>query len=155
MLHPGDKAPDFKLFSSEKKEVSLQDYQGKNLVLLFFPQAFTSVCTAELCDIRDHFKDYEKLNAEVVSISVDSVFTLDKFKSEQNYNFPLLSDFNKETSRAYEAIYEEGFPFGMKGVAKRAAFVIDKQGIIRHAEVLDNAGNLPDLQAVKQTLATL
>ncbi|MBC8111575.1 MAG: peroxiredoxin [Verrucomicrobia bacterium] len=155
MLQKGDKAPDFKLFNSDKKEVSLSDFNGKNLVVMFFPQAFTSVCTTELCTIRDNYAAYENLNADVVGISVDSVFTLDKFKKEEKYNFPLLSDFNKETSRAYEAIYEEGFPFGMKGVSRRAAFVIDKNGTIQHVEVLESAGDLPDFEAVKNALANL
>jgi len=152
MLKPGDKAPDFKLFNSDKKEVSLSDYSGKNLVILFFPLAFTSVCTAELCTIRDDYSTYNSLNAEVVGISVDSAFTLDKFKKEQNLNFPLLSDFNKDISKAYDALYED-FALGMKGVSKRSAFVIDKDGKIKYAEVLASAGDLPNFEAIKNALA--
>src|SRR5436190_301345 len=117
-LKKGDQAPSFKLFSSDKKEVALEDYKGKNLVILFFPMAFTSVCTAELCAMRDNIADYNHLNADVVGISVDSPFTLAKFKEEQALNFPLLSDFNKEVSKAYGALYEN-FVLGMKGVSKR------------------------------------
>jgi glutaredoxin-dependent peroxiredoxin len=94
----GQKAPAFTLVDTEKKEVALDSMQGKNVVLLFFPLAFTSVCTAELCGVRDNYKVYEGLNAEVLGISVDSPFTLDKFKQEQNLNFKLLSDFKKTTS---------------------------------------------------------
>ncbi|GAB4185076.1 MAG: peroxiredoxin [Thermoflexibacter sp.] len=154
MLKIGDKAPDFKLFNSEKKEVSLSDYKGKNVVVLFFPMAFTSVCTTELCTMRDDIAYYSGLNAEVLAISVDSPFTLAKFKEDQRLNFPLLSDFNKETSKSYDAYYEE-FVMGMKGVAKRSAFVVDKEGIIHYAEVLDSAGNLPNFEAIKQTLNSL
>lgn len=150
----GDKAPGFTLYSSEKKEVSLEDFQGQNVVLLFFPLAFTGVCTTELCSIRDNIGDYEKLDAQILAISVDSLFTLGKFKEEQSYNFPLLSDFNKEVARSYNALYEE-FVLGMQGVAKRSAFVIDKEGDIRYAEVLESAGDIPNFNAVKETLSGL
>lgn len=150
----GDKAPDFSLYSSEKEKVSLSDHQGKNVVILFFPLAFTGVCTAELCSVRDEIKDYESLNAEVLGISIDTVMVLDKFKKEQDYNFTLLSDFNKEVCRSYGSYYDE-FVLGMKGVAKRSAFVIDKDGIVKYAEVLDNAGEQPDFEAVKNTLKDL
>ena len=150
----GDKAPNFTLYSSEKKEVSLEDYQGKNVVLLFFPLAFTGVCTTELCTMRDNIGDYEKLDAQILAVSVDSLFTLNKFKAEQNLNFPLLSDFNKSVSRAYDTLYED-FVFGMRGVAKRSAFVLDKTGTVRYAEVLESAGDLPDFEAVRSALARL
>jgi peroxiredoxin len=153
-LKQGDTAPDFTLYNTEKKEVSLSDYKGKNLVILFFPLAFTSVCTTELCSLRDNMADYAALNAEVVAISVDSLFTLDKFKAEQGLPFPLLSDFNKEVSAAYGSLYEN-FVLGMKGVSKRSAFVIDKEGKIQYAEVLESAGDLPSFDAVKQTLTSL
>lgn len=153
-IKTGDKAPNFKLFSSEKTEVSLDDFKGKNVILLFFPQSFTSVCTAELCSTRDDIAFYEQLDAQVLGISVDSVFTLAKFKEDQQLNFPLLSDFNKEVSRAYDALYEDWI-LNMKGVSKRSAFVIDREGAIRYAEVLDNPGNLPNFAAVKETLSKL
>ena len=153
-LKKGDKAPAFKLYNSEKKEVSLDDYRGKNLVVLFFPMAFTSVCTAELCAMRDTLADYNDLNTEVVGISVDSPFTLAKFKEEQRLNFPLLSDFNKEVSTAYDSLYEN-FALGLKGVSKRSAFVIDQNGIIQYAEVLENAGEQPNFDAIKQAVQTV
>ncbi len=153
-LKKGDKAPAFKLPNTDKKEVTLDDFKGKNLVVLFFPLAFTSVCTTELCSMRDNIADYATVNAEVVAISVDSPFTLDKFKKAENLPFQLLSDFNKEASAAYGALYEN-FVLGLKGVSKRSAFVIDKEGNIQYAQVLESAGDLPDFEAVKQTLSSL
>ncbi|MFZ2897700.1 MAG: peroxiredoxin [Saprospiraceae bacterium] len=153
-LKAGDQAPDFTLYNSEKQQVSLSDYRGSNVVLLFFPQAFTGVCTTELCTMRDDIAYYEGLNAQVLAVSVDSIFTLARFKEDQRLNFPLLSDFNKETAIAYGSFFDE-FVFGMKGVAKRSAFVIDEEGIIRYAEVLASAGDLPNFEAVKETLQQL
>ncbi len=150
-LQAGDTAPDFKLYSSDKKEVSLSDYHGSHVVILFFPMAFTSVCTAELCEVRDNIGIYKDLDAEILGISVDSVFTLAKFRQEQNLPFPLLSDFNKEVSEAYGVLYKE-FVLGMRGVSKRAAFVVDKEGKIVYAEVLEEAGNVPDFEKIKAAL---
>ncbi|MCS7019993.1 MAG: peroxiredoxin [Cytophagales bacterium] len=155
MLKVGDKAPAFTLFNTDKQPVSLTDlHNGKNVVLLFFPLAFTSVCTTELCTMRDNMEKYNSLNANVVGISVDSVFTLAKFKEQERLNFTLLSDFNKEVATAYDAIYGD-FVLGMKGVAKRSAFVVDKKGIIRYVEVLESAGDLPNFAAIQQTLESL
>lgn len=153
-LKIGDKAPDFTLYNTEKSQVTLSEQKGQNVLLLFFPLAFTSVCTAELCSVRDNLKMYEGLNAKPFGISVDSLHSLKKFKEEQNLNFDLLSDFNKEVSKAYDALYET-FGYGMKGVSKRAAFVIDANGIIRYAEVLENAGMQPDFAAINNILTNL
>ena len=153
-LKTGDKAPNFTLIDTDKKEVSLENFQDENVVLLFFPMAFTGVCTTELCTMRDDIATYNNLEAQILAISVDSPFTLEKFKAEQNLNFPLLSDFNKEVSRAYDALYEE-FVLGLKGVSKRSAFVIDKNGVIQYAEVLESAGDLPDFEAIKNSLEGL
>lgn len=154
VLQKGDQAPPFTLFNTDKKKASLEDFKGKNLIIHFYPAAFTGVCTAQLCTMRDDIEYYTKLNAEVVGISVDSVFTLAKFKAEQNYSFQLLSDFNKQTIQDY-GVYSDNFVFGMKGVAARSAFVIDKEGIVQYAEILENPGNLPDFMAIKATLAAL
>lgn len=150
-LQPGQKAPDFRLFNSDKKEIALTDFAASNLIVLFFPMAFTSVCTAELCEMRDNISTYADLKADVVAISVDSPFTLAKFREEQNLPFDLLSDFNKEVSTAYGALYET-FAMNMRGVSKRAGFVIDRNGVIQYAEVLDNAGEVPDFSAIRETL---
>ena len=151
-LSIGDLAPDFKLYSTEKKEVSLSDYKGKKVVVLFFPLAFTGVCTAELCSLRDDIASYIGLDAEILAISVDTPFTLGKFKEEQNLPFQLLSDFNKSTSEAYGAMYET-FVLGLKGVSKRSAFVVDADGILTYTEVLENAGQIPNFDLVKAALA--
>jgi glutaredoxin-dependent peroxiredoxin len=153
-LKVGDKAPDFKLFNTDKQEVSLSDFKGKPVVLLFFPQAFTGTCTKELCSVRDDISNYANLGAEVIAVSVDSLFTLKKFKEVENYNFTLLSDFNKDVSRTYDSIYEDWI-HGMKGVSKRSAYVIDKDGIIRYAETMDNVSEIPNLEAVKETISKL
>ena len=150
----GQKAPDFSLFDTEKNKVSLADYKGRNVLLLFFPLAFTSVCTAELCSVRDSIALYEGGNAQPLGISTDSLFTLAKFKEEQSLNFPLLSDYNKEVSQAYGSLYES-WGFDYKGVTKRSAFLIDKDGIVRYAEVLENAGEQPDFNTIKAAMAEL
>lgn len=150
-LQVGDQAPDFKLKNTELKEVSLSDFKGKKVVLHFFPLAFTGVCTTQLCTMRDNFGYYDGLNAQVLGVSVDSPFTLAKFKAEQAYQFPLLSDFNKETAAAYGALYQDFL--GLKGIAKRSAFVIDEEGKVIYAEVLEDAGNLPDFAAINKVVA--
>ena len=153
-VNVGEKAPNFKLRTTDKSEISLEDYKGKNVVLLFFPLAFTGTCTEELCTMRDDIGTYEGLDAQILALSVDSLFTLEQFKNQQNYNFPLLSDFNKAVSRAYGALYED-FVLDMKGVSKRSAFVIDKGGVVRYAEVLDAATDLPNYSAIQETLSKL
>lgn len=150
----GDKAPGFTLHSETLEEISLAGLQGKPVLLLFFPLAFTGVCTAELCSMRDDIASYNKLDAQILAISIDSPFVLKEFKAQQNLNFPLLSDFNKEVAAKYDTLYEV-FVKGLKGVAKRSAFVIDKDGVVRYAEVLESAADLPNFDAVKKTLAAL
>jgi peroxiredoxin len=147
----GDKAPDFSLYSSEKQLVHLADFKGRNVVLLFFPLAFTSTCTKELCSTRDEMEIYNALDTEVLGISIDTPQSLARYKQDHQFNFTLLSDFNKDTIRAYDAIYEQ-FGHNMKGVGKRAAFVIDGEGIVRYAEVLEDAGKIPDFDAIQNAL---
>lgn len=147
----GQQAPDFILRDNEKNVVTLSEQKGKNVLLLFFPLAFTSTCTKELCSVRDNLAMYNQMNVQVYGISVDSMFSLDKFKQEQNLNFPLLSDFNKVASTTYDTIYETFFN-DMVGVSKRSAFVIDEEGIVQYAEVLENAGEVPDFAAIKECL---
>jgi peroxiredoxin len=154
-LQKGDKAPAFTLFNTEKKAVSLDDFKGKNLIIHFFPLAFTGVCTTQLCNVRDAISMYKNDTADVVAISIDSIFTLAKFKEEQNLQFDLLSDFNREASTAYESLHDVFPAFAMERVAKRAAFVVDKDGIIQFAQVLESPGDLPDFASINATLATL
>ena len=144
-------APDFTLQNTNGDEISLSSFKGdKNVVLLFFPLAFTGTCTEELCTTRDNMKLYDSLDAEVIAISVDSFFTLNEFKKNQNLNFTLLSDFNREVAEKYNVLYDDFF--GMEGVAKRSAFVIDKQGAIQYQEILEDAGELPDFKKIQETL---
>ena len=154
MLQINHKAPEFKLYNTLKKEISLEEQLGKNVLLLFFPLAFTSTCTAELCSVRDNISFYDNVNAKVFGISVDSLHTLAKYKAEQNLNFTLLSDFNKDVSILYGSLYEM-FGYDMKGVSKRSAFVIDKEGIVRYTEVLENASEQPNFKNITLTLESL
>jgi len=154
LLKIGDDAIPFVLKSSDKKDISLDDFSGENIVLLFFPLAFTSVCTEELCSVRDELSFYNDLNTKVLAISVDSLFTLAKYKEVQGFNFTFLSDFNKEVSQKYGALYEK-FTYNMHGVSKRAAFIIDVNKKIRYAEILENAREVPTFAAIKETLQSL
>jgi glutaredoxin-dependent peroxiredoxin len=150
----GQKAPDFQLPDQDKKMVTLSASIGKNVVLLFFPAAFTSTCTKELCQTRDELSFFDNLNAEVYGISVDMPFTLNKFRADNNLNFSLLSDFNKDAITAYGCKYDTWI-LGLKGVAKRSSFVIDKEGIIRFAEILENASDYPNFDGIKKALEEL
>jgi len=150
----GQPAPDFTLYDSTKNKITLSDMKGQNVVLLFFPLAFTSTCTAELCSVRDNISFYNNANAKVFGISVDSLHTLAKYKGDQNLNFTLLSDFNKDVSSLYGSLYEM-FGYNMKGVSKRSAFVIDKDGIVRYAEVLENASEQPNFKNITLILEKL
>lgn len=153
-IQAGQPAPDFTLYNTDKQPVTLSEQRDKNVLLLFFPLAFTSVCTTELCSVRDNLKLYEGLQAVPFGVSVDSLFALKKFKEEQQLNFDLLSDFNKEVSATYGSLYEK-WGFEWRGVSKRSAFIIDKSGIVQYAEVLENAGEQPDFVAIKEKLTAL
>jgi peroxiredoxin len=149
----GQQAPPFSLYDTDKNLVSLSDFHGKKVVILFFPFAFSSVCTAELCSVRDNIAQYNHTNAAVIGISVDSLYTLKEFKKAQHLNFILLSDFNKNVSEEYDCLHET-FSYGMKGVAKRSAFVIGEDGKIIYREVLENPGLQPDFEAISKLLGS-
>ena len=154
-LSKGTKAPNFTLKSKNADglaDVKLSDNYGKKAtVLLFFPLSFTSVCEQELCSMRDSLTDYEGVDAQVYGISVDSPFAQAAFAKANALNFPLLSDFNKEVSKAYDVLFED--LLGLKGVSKRSAFVISKDGEILYSESSDDPKKLPDFQAIKSALA--
>lgn len=152
-LTAGQKAPDFKLVGTDLKPITLADYKGKNLILHFFPLAFTSVCTEQLCTANGNDNDYASLDAKVVGVSVDSPFVLDKFSKESNLDFPLGSDFNRKVSADYGVLFDGDFA-GMTGFSMRSAFVIDSQGIIRYAETTDGK-TLPDFEKIKETVLAL
>ncbi len=149
----GSKAPDFTLTSQDRQPVTLSGLRGKPVVLAFFPAAFSSVCQKEMCTFRDSMARLGKADAQVYGISVDTFFTLKAWQDQQQLNFPLLSDFNKEVIRDYGVFNED--MIGLKGIAKRAVFVIDKDGVVRHREVLDDARNEPDYEKVFSSLASL
>ena len=150
----GQKAPQFSLFDTDRQKVNLTDFRGKNVLILFYPQAFSRTCTAELCAVRDDIARYNNVNAQVLGISVDSVFTLKRYKEEQGYNFPLLSDFNKEASAAYDSLYENWI-LEMKGVSKRSAFIVDKEGVIQYAELVETKDAVPDFETITKLLEAL
>ena len=149
----GSKAPDFTLTNQDRQPVKLSDQRGKPVVLAFFPAAFSSVCTKELCTFRDSMAQLNAIQAQVYGISVDTFFTLKAFHDQQHYNFPLLSDFNKQVIRDY-GVYNEDM-IGLKGIAKRAVFVLDKEGVVRLKEVLDDARNEPNYDNVLSMLNTI
>jgi peroxiredoxin len=153
-IEVGQEAPDFSVYDSDKNRVILSQMKHQNVLLLFFPFAFTGTCTRELCSVRDSIILYNHVNARVFGISVDSIYSLAKYKQEQKLNFPLLSDFNKEVSISYGCLYDT-FSYDMKGVSKRSAFVIDKYSIIQYAEVLEIATEVPNFQAIQHRLKWL
>ena len=154
MLSIGDRAPDFELPVTMEETWKLRDNLRKqNIVLLFFPLAFSSTCHDEMCSIRDGFNEFRNLDAMVIAISVDSPFVLGKWKEELKLPFELLSDFNKTTAKAYGAFHEKLGP--LEGVAKRSAFVIDREGIIQYESISDDPSVLPDVEAIKDVLDEL
>jgi peroxiredoxin len=153
VIDVGATAPDFTLTNQDRQPVTLSGLRGQPVVLAFFPAAFSSVCTKELCKFRDSMARLNDANALVFGISVDTFFTLKAFQTDQKLTFPLLSDFNKEAIRDYGVFNED--MIGLKGIAKRAVFVIDRQGVVRHREVLEDARNEPDYEKVFAALAAL
>ena len=154
--HPaeGDAAPDFALYSDEQKPWRLSNHRDRPVVLLFFPGAFTSVCTSELNTVNTDFDSFE--GAHVAGISTDSPFVLSEFRSVHGFDFSLLSDHDAEVCARYGAKYGRDFTeMELNRIAKRAAFVVDRHGTIQYAEVLENAGHQPDLAAVEQTVEQL
>jgi len=154
-LKVGDKAPDFTLFNQDGVQVTLSSFQGKNVVVLFFPAANTGACTTEMCTFRDELKEYENLNAQLLGISVDTHFALKMFHEKNNYNFPLLSDFNKKVIKDYDVVLDVFVPgkFDYFNTAKRAVFIVDKNGHIKYFEILVNVGGQPNFEAIKKVLA--
>ena len=153
MVDNGAQAPDFTLMNQDRQPVTLSGERGKAVVLAFFPAAFSSVCTKELCTFRDSLAKLNAAKAQVYGISVDTFFTLKAFQDAQRLAFPLLSDFNKDVIRQYGVFNED--MIGLKGIAKRAVFVIDKAGTVRYREVLEDARNEPNYEKVLATVASL
>ena len=153
-IEVGAKAPDFTLPNQDRENVTLSEQvMNGPVVLAFFPAAFSSVCTTEMCNFRDSAAELNKVNAKVLGISVDTFFAQKAWADAQKLNFPLLSDFNKDVIRKYDVVNPD--MIGLKDIAKRAVFVIDKDGIVRYREVLDDARNEPDYQKVFDALVKL
>lgn len=149
----GAKAPDFTLTNQDRQPVTLSDELRKGpVVLAFFPAAFSSVCTAEMCAFRDAFADLRTLNANVLGVSTDTFFALKAWADTNKLTFPLLSDYNKDVIAKYGVVNPD--MIGLKNIAKRAVFVIDRNGVVKHSEVLDDARNEPNYAKVKEALAT-
>jgi len=150
----GGKAPDFTLPNQDREPVTLSEQLKKGpVVLAFVPAAFSGTCTKELCTFRDTMADLNRVNATVLGVSVDTFFALKAWGDAQRYTFPLLSDFNKQVIAKYGVVNED--MIGLKGIAKRAVFVVDRTGIVRHREVLDDARNEPDYAKINEALAAL
>ena len=149
----GSNAPDFTLTNQDRQPVTLSAQRGKPVVLAFFPAAFSSVCAKEMCTLRDGMGRLNQASAQVYGVSVDTFFALKAFHDHEKLTFPLLSDFNKQVIRDYGVFNED--MIGLKGIAKRAVFVIDKDGVVRHREVLEDARNEPDYEKVFAALKSL
>ena len=157
-LKIGDKAPNFTLPSftpsKEVTNISLNDFKGKIVVLLFFPQSFTGVCTDEMCTMSENFNTYKGLNAQILGISVDGTFVQRAFAEKNNIPYPLLSDFNREVVKTYD-VQRPMFTHGMKGTAERSVYVIDKEGVIRYVEVTPTPGDQVNFDAIKKAVEAL
>ena len=158
-IKTGDKAPDFTLTSftpsADPVDITLNSYNGKkNVLLLFFPQAFTGGCTEELCTIADNYSEFSNDETEVLGISVDGTFVQKAFAKANNIKYPLLSDFNKETIKKYDIVHEN-FAHGMKNVAKRSVFLVGKDGIVKYSEITENPGVQVNFDKIKEALKDL
>jgi len=150
----GSKAPDFTLVNQDRENVTLSQQLTKgNVVLAFFPGAFSGTCTKEMCSFRDTMSNFTGVNATVLGISTDTFFTLKAWGDQQHFGFPLLSDYNKDVIRAYDVVNPD--MIGLKNIAKRAVFVVDKGGVVRYREVLEDARNEPDYRKLNEALGKL
>ena len=150
----GSKAPDFTLMDQDRKPVTLSSAVATGpVVLAFFPAAFSSTCQSEMCTLRDSIASLSAEKAQVFGVSTDTFFALKAWADQQRLNFPLLSDYNKDVIRSYGVVNPD--MIGLKDIAKRAVFVIDQQGVVRHREVLEDARNEPNYDSVRAALAAL
>jgi peroxiredoxin len=148
----GSKAPEFTLFDNDKKPRNLSEFHGKKVVLAFYPGAFSGACTKEVCALRDAMSNFNNLNAQIVGVSVDSPFANKVFATQNNLQFPLLSDYTREVSKQYGGVYEDFAGITGYIASKRAVFIIDANGIVTYSWVSENPGVEPDYDAVSQAL---
>jgi glutaredoxin-dependent peroxiredoxin len=151
-LKVGDKAPDFTLFDTEKKERSLKDWMGKKTVLVFYPGAFTGTCTKEMCAFRDSLAAFNSMNAQVVGISVDSPFANKGFADHNKLTFPILSDYKHEVTKKYDIVQKDFAGLPGHDTSKRSVFVLDANGVVRYAWISDNPGVEPPYDEVKKAV---
>jgi peroxiredoxin len=150
----GSKAPDFTLVNQDREKVTLSHELGSgNVVLAFFPGAFSGTCTKEMCNFRDSMSRFASVNARVLGISTDTFFVLKAWGDQLKLGLTLLSDYNKEVIGLYGVVNPD--MVGLKNIARRAVFVIDKAGIVRHREILEDARNEPDYASLNDALARL
>lgn len=149
------KAINFKLFDTERKEVSLDSFIGKKVVLAFYPGAFTGGCTKEMCSIRDSLSYFNEMNAQVIGISVDSPFANKAFALQNQLTFPLLSDYTREIAKLYCGVHEDFI--GLKGytASKRAVFILDGNQVVKYVWISDDPGNQPPLEEIKKVLSEI
>ena len=150
----GSKAPDFTLVNQDRQPVTLsRELEKGPVVLAFFPGAFSGTCTKEMCNFRDTMSSFRSVDANVLGISTDTFFTLKAWDDQQHLGFPLLSDYNKDVIRAYGVVNPD--MIGLKDIARRAVFVIDKSGVVRHREVVEDARNEPDYTRLNEAVASI
>lgn len=154
-LKVGDQAPPFLLPDTTKKLRTLNEFLGSRTIVLFCPAAFTSVCSKEMCTMRDSFATFDGLNAQIVAISVDSPFSGKAFAEQNKLNFPLLSDFTRHVSAQYAGLYMDLGGVPGYTAAKRSVFVLDKNGIVRYAWISENPGAEPNYDEIKNALRTI
>ncbi len=155
MIEVGNKAPDFTLVNQDREKLTLSDHRGENVVLAFYPGAFTGGCTKEMCTIRDEIAELEDLGAQIFGVSVNDPFSNKAFHEENVLNFPLLCDYNRKVVKMYD-VYHENF-VGLDGytVAKRSVFIVGSEGVVRYKWVTENPGVMPPYEEIKQQLASL
>jgi peroxiredoxin len=154
-VEEGREPPDFSLPDQDRKQRALKDFVGKKIVLAFFPGAFTSVCTKEMCTFRDSIQALNSLNAQVVGISVNDPFTNKAFAEANKLQFPILSDYTRKTVRKYNVFHDNFAGLAGYTAAKRSVFVLDDDGIVRYRWVSDDPGKQPDYDAIKKVLAEI
>jgi peroxiredoxin len=155
MVKIGDKAPDVQLVTTDFKPIRLSDFRGKVVVLAFYPGAFTSVCTKEMCTFRDNMAKFNEINAVVIGVSTDTPPSNKKFKEENKLNYIVASDTTREAITKFGVVHENFLNLPGWTAAKRSVFVIDKEGVIRYAWVSDNPGVEPNYAEVEQAVRGL
>lgn len=152
MIDLGNKAPDFNLFDTDRKERSLNEFKGKKVVLAFFPGAFTGPCTKEMCTFRDSMANLNNLNAQIIGVSVDAPFSNKVFSDVNKLNFPILSDYTRNVSAKYGGVYNDFVGLQGYSASKRSVFVIDQTGVVKYKWVSEDPGKEPPYEEITKIL---